>query len=339
VGLEAPVAPDAESPAPDELIDALCLCLSDIETVAYSTSQTMRALDPAGTVASGIDEARLKGLGDHVQELRLWVIGDRNPFIGTGIDNALLLVRLNILHATARKIIEAPGSYSAAGYLSESAEIIGLIREQRSVTNIVFFLRMLGEALGPLAGALKGIAPDTPPATQPGPPRRPGKIRVFLAASKPARSAAELLAVVLPKTSLGPEVTQSWLRLPELSTQTIIGVQQAIKECQYGVLVLTPEESTVPLDAADAAAHGTLHLRLSADAEFMLGFMAGAFGVTHTFMVVPADKKDQAELTGLLAGITFATYDPGQLENASDGTMENACTLIVRTIVSRERDE
>jgi hypothetical protein len=64
------VSQDVESPAPDELIDALCLCLSDIETVAYSASRIMRAVDPAGTAASGIDEARLKGLGDHVQELR-----------------------------------------------------------------------------------------------------------------------------------------------------------------------------------------------------------------------------------------------------------------------------
>src|ERR1700761_901438 len=273
VGLEAPVSQDVKSPAPDELIDALCLCLSDIETVAYSASRIMHAVDPAGTAASGIDEARLKGFGDHVQELRSWVIGYRNPFLGTSIDGMLLLTKLNILHVNARKILEPPESCQISGYLAESAEIIGLIREQRSVANIVFFLEMLGKAFRYSSDVMKEIVPEPSRTTQSGAHHRPGKIHVFVASSGAAQAAAEEVAVGLSLTSLGPDVTQSWLRLPDLGTQAMVGVRQAIKQCQYGVLVLTPEETTVPHDAKDAARPGTLHLRLSPDAEFMLGLM------------------------------------------------------------------
>jgi len=269
------VSQDAEPPpAPDELIDALCLCLSDIETVAYSALPTMREADPTGTVASGIDEARLKGLGDHVQKLRSWVIAHRKPFRVTGIDNTLLLANLNILHADARKIIEAvqlgavepPQSYLFYGYLAGSAEIIGLIHEQLSVTNIVFFLKMLSQALGYPSNAMREIAPEPSHVTQPEPSPRSGKMRVFVASSKGARSAAEELALGLPNTSQPLTPIQSWHELPELGTQVMPSVWQTIKQCQYGVLALTPEESTVPRGAKNDAEPDKLHLRLSADA-------------------------------------------------------------------------
>jgi predicted nucleotide-binding protein len=248
----------------------------------------------------------------------------------------LLLTKLNILHASARKILEPPESYQISGYLAESAEIIRLIREQRSVANIVFFLEMLSKEFRYSSDVMKEMVPEPSRTTQSGVHHRPGKIRVFVASSSAAQAAAEEVAMGLPLTSLGPDVTQSWLRLPDLGTQAMVGVRQAIKQCQYGVLVLTPEETTVPHDAKDAARPDTLHLRLSPDAEFMLGLMVGALGVENTFIVVPEDKKDQAELTSLLAGITLATYDPDQVGNESGNAMEMTCTKIAQTISKRE---
>jgi predicted nucleotide-binding protein len=102
--------------------------------------------------------------------------------------------------------------------------------------------------------------------------------------------------------------------------------------------VLTPEETTVPNDARDAAESDTLHLRLSADAEFMLGLMTGALGVEHTFIVVPEDKEDQPVLTSLLAGITLATYEPGQVGKEGGNAMGMTCTKIAQTISNRERN-
>lgn len=121
------------------------------------------------------------------------------------------------------------------------------------------------------------------------------------------------------------------------NTQAMAGVRQAVSQCQYRVLVLTPEESTVPHDAKDGPGPDTLHLRLSADAEFMLGLMTGVLGVEHTFIVVPEDKKDQADLTSLLAGIVLATYDPRQVGDGSGNAMGVACVQIAQAVLRCER--
>jgi predicted nucleotide-binding protein len=321
-----------------QLLDALCLCLSDLQTVAYAALRLMREEGSPGTVAYEMDAARLQGLGDNLLELQSWVIKYGNPFPGADVHEQQLLTRLMILHLQAKQAITKPELPTLPEYFENLADVINLLKSQPNVSNILYLMGTLQVALKSSTGNMRGTAPKQ--SHKLGPPPRPkaSEVDVFIAAGKTALKAAEELAMKLGISKVSESLSinpfLSWLELPELSQHPLAGVRTTISRCQYGVLILAPEETAVDRDAKDSDKPTTGHFRLGADVEFMLGLMTGVFGIKKTFIVVPKKEKDRADLASLLAGLTLATYDPGAI--GAGNAMSLACTQITSSISKGE---
>ena len=319
-------------------LDALRLFMFDLQAAAQKALELVREADSAGVTTHEVNTARLQGLGDNLTALQSWVIEVRSPFSAPSVAEEQLLARLKVLHSQAEQVIAEPEGLALSKYFERSTNIFDLLVDQPSVNNIKFLLETLRVALEDLPLSIPRAGPKRSAASTTETRPKSIMITIFVAAGEASLSLAGELALKLSERTVDSKtikVRQSWDALPNLSQYPLGGVTPVINSCQYGVLVLAPEETTADLNSTDSGHSSTGHLRLPADVEFLLGLMVGCFTMRKTFLVVPAKDEKKPELARLLTGLEPATYDPDDADN--DDVMGLACTRIIKSIENVER--
>jgi hypothetical protein len=323
---------------PSQVLDASRMFLLDLQAAAHAALQLITEAGSPGTSTRQMDAAWLQTFGDNLARLQSWIIVDGNPFAKSGVGDVQVLVRLDILHSQIAEVISRADRLALSAYFEQSADIIQLLKAEPgtgpNAVNIEFMLKTLRVALEESPQNIDRTALKS--AQETSARTRSQKIKIFVAAGEAGVDAAEQLAVNLRGRKIGPtaiDVVQSWTELPDLSTHGLHGMVSAISGCQYGALVLLPEEASAGVAGPGPATTGIRHLRLPADLDFLLGLMVGILRIENTFLVVP--ETEEAQLSQLLIGIVRAAYDPGKLDTSN--AMDNVCSEIRQTISSQEK--
>jgi predicted nucleotide-binding protein len=326
-----------DSPSHHDLLDGSRLFLLDLQAAALAALELLRKADSPGAATQKMDDAWLQGFGDNLARVQSWIIEHGDPFSNSGVEEVQLLFRLNILHSQVDEVIAGSDWLVLCKYLERSANILHLLETQPGidpgVVNIGFLLGTLRDALEGFPQSIGEGEPKPSEASTSQTPKQ--KIDIFVAAGKAGEDVAEQLAVKLAVREVGSraiKVVQSRARLPDLSTHALPDMVSAISSCQYGALVLLPEETTVGDVKMETDSSSVQHLRLPADLEFLLGLMVGILDIKNTFLVVAEAKE--AELSELLVGLTRATYDSNDLD---EDAMDNVASTIRQAISKLEK--
>jgi predicted nucleotide-binding protein len=309
--------------------------LMDLQAVAHRAWSIVGEGDSLGGARHKVDLAWLQGFGESLASVQSWVIEHGDPFSENGVAETQLLARLDVLHLSVKKIIDKSDRLVVHKYFERAADIVGILSKKPGIDpgilDIEFMLETLRMALEDSQWNTSENEPNPAPTVSPGAPKK--RIGIFIAAGNAGEDAAEQLALMLDEKvgSNTTNVVRSWTRLAELGVHPLPGMITAIHECQYGALVLHPEEVTVRELADSGRTPGNRHLRLPVDLEFMLGVMTGILNIENTFLVMP--ETAEAELSSLLVGLVLAKYDPTE---ADDHMMNKAASRIRYTISRRK---
>jgi hypothetical protein len=306
--------------------------MADLQTAASEALKLADQPELAESASQVADAARLQGFDDNLASLQARIIKEPEFLSALNVRDVLVRDRLNDLNSEAQRVIAEPDRPGLSAYFEHSADIIDLFAGQAGVSEIRWFLGTLQGRLGTRLVSLPQAGPQRPSA--PARQAPPGHMKVFVAAGETGRPAAAELAFRLGESKAGQtpvKVLRSW-DAGDLSQHPLVTARTRIRGCHYGALVLAAEEATVDVNAGNIT---TGRLRLSADVEFLLGLMVGSFDMAHTFLVLPQAESEQPELATFLQGLTYASYDPADVDGRE--AMSQACTKIIWAIERQEK--